>query len=114
MHKNILKTQYIARNRRLKNKDMTYIEFLKSDIWKETKDYVKQFIEFQSCNVCGSTTNLNIHHKTYTKMFDESLRKRKQGLTCLCWKCHNSIHILAQEKNYGLRQAIKKYKKSLK
>jgi len=112
MNKNILKIQYSARNKRLKNNDMTYQEFLKSDIWKQTKEYVKQFPEFNCCFVCSSTIKLNIHHMTYTKMFDKSLKKRKQGLICLCNTCHNGVHIISQDNNYGLRQAIKKYKRA--
>lgn len=113
MNKNILKTQYTARNRRLKQKDITYQEFLKSELWKETKEYVKQFPEFQKCWICGSTDKLNIHHFSYRWMFELKLKKRKNGLRCLCQKCHYKIHELAQENNWGLKQSILKYKKSL-
>ena len=113
MKKNILKIQYGTRNRLLKNHDMVYKEFLSSKIWLETKEYVRQFPEYQSCNVCGSKSNINIHHASYRHMFNNNLKKRKQGLVCLCNHCHLAIHELSQLNNYGLRQAIKKYKKSL-
>ena len=106
----ILRNQFSARNRRLKKEKINYLEYLKSDRWREVKNFVSKFKEFKQCEVCSSIKNLNIHHKSYVKIFESRLKIQKAYLTCLCKNCHLDVHKLAQEKGYGLRQGIKKYK----
>jgi len=111
MINNKLKIQFSARNKRLKRNKITYEDYLKSDKWKEVKKFVGQFEEFQKCAVCSFNKNLNIHHKSYVKIFEPRLKIQKVYLVSLCQDCHYKIHKLCQEKNYGLRQGIKKYSK---
>jgi len=107
----LVQSQFIARNRRLKRKKMTYDEFLKSRKWKETRDYLKKFPEYQSCTICSKTTNIDLHHMTYTKMFKPGLKRHKQTICALCRTCHGLAHSMCNEKGYGLRQVIKLMKK---
>lgn len=108
---NQLQNQYSARNKRLKRKNINYLQFLRSDIWKITKKYFLSFKENQCCNICKSDKNLNIHHYSYVNIFKPSLRKRAIHLVTLCRDCHYAIHKLSIENNYGLRQAVKIYRK---
>lgn len=104
-------SQYVARNRRLAEYDMDYQQFLKSNIWIDTKKYIKQFPEFLYCNICKSTIKLVIHHMSYKYIFNPNMKKRRSDLICLCTLCHGDIHKLSNENKFGLRQVIKKYRK---
>ena len=107
----IIASQYGARNKRLKRKEVNYREFLKSNIWMETKDYLRTFPEFNLCSICKGIDNLVFHHMSYRRIFNSNLRKRKEDLVCLCNLCHYNIHELVKSKNYGLRQGVRKYRK---
>lgn len=60
-----------------------YKQYLKSSEWKEKR---KQFIEGvgSECERCGSKKNLQIHHKNYDNVFDET----EDDVEVLCKNCH--------------------------
>lgn len=103
--------QFKARNKRLRKHQIIYLEFLKSDNWKETRKYFLSFEKNKKCYICKSDKNINVHHVSYVNIFVPSLRKRALHLVTLCQDCHHFVHKLARAKNYGLRQVIKIYKK---
>lgn len=76
------------------NEWVDYNSYLKSEHWKTKKEKLYRKKKNQYCRKCGSTKNLQVHHKTYkTKygqsvLFEESLGK----LVVLCRKCHNKLH----------------------
>ena len=66
-----------------------YAKFLKSDYWIEVRDKVIERDD-NTCQKCGSKTNLHVHHKTYKNHFKKHLNL--QDLITLCKKCHEKEH----------------------
>ena len=67
---------------------LLYKDFLRTPYWK-TIVLRKKFIDGK-CTCCGSTNDLECHHKTYEHHGDE--RHYMNELTTLCKSCHNKIH----------------------
>jgi hypothetical protein len=63
-----------------------YLSYLQSDEWNELKN--KIIDRDKHCKLCGSTSNLEIHHLTYDNLYEENL----EDLQCLCNRCHENIH----------------------
>lgn len=63
------------------------------------------------CKICGSTRNLQVHHKTYAR----EGRERLNDLVVLCKRCHNrqhtTIHNGPRGGQYIIRQGKKRYLK---
>lgn len=64
-----------------------YYDYLKSDIWKTKR---RRLIEKAGlrCQICGSATNLNVHHITYDRLLHED----DEDLIVLCNSCHEKAH----------------------
>ena len=66
-----------------------YTEYLKSEHWENTKKrFYASKLHKNKCMVCGSTKNLNIHHKNYYNLGAEKLT----DLCLLCQDCHSKVH----------------------
>ncbi len=103
--------QYKARNKRLEHKGIDYQEYLKSPLWKQVREYFISIPKNNFCTVCGSTDRLNIHHKSYTRIFDKNMRRQISCLVMLCSKHHLEVHDLCQNKNKGLAKSVSLVKK---
>lgn len=64
-----------------------YIKYLKSDRWKRVRKKII-FRDMNMCVNCRSQKILQVHHLSYTSIFDES----ESDLVTLCKKCHNKWH----------------------
>lgn len=66
---------------------MPYADYLQSPEWKAIR---AQAIEAAGgrCQVCNSSSHLNVHHRTYERRGAEGL----QDLTVLCSECHSLFH----------------------
>lgn len=64
----------------------TYQDFLKSKHWELKKTQV--FATQKQCFVCKTGLDLNVHHKTYSRLGDEKLT----DLVILCQPCHKKVH----------------------
>lgn len=88
--------QYQARNEVLKELGFeNYQEYLKSDIWRETKRiwYFKREKKpdyWGKCHICGETKGLVLHHLNYRKKNIETACIK--GKIPLCFKCHGELH----------------------
>ncbi len=71
-----------------KNFRIDYSSFLLTPYWKTIKDIVKQ--KYNNYQICGSKSNLHIHHLTYEHHFYEHLYI--DDLVALCKKCHQKVH----------------------
>lgn len=69
--------------------NMPYRDFLETPYWKGTALFVKRR-EGWKCSVCGSTGNLDVHHKTYDHHGNEIYHLDE--LTTLCKECHRKVH----------------------
>jgi len=73
-----------------------YQIYLNSPEWKEKSKLIKERDNY-TCQKCYSTNKeLNVHHKTYERIFHELL----EDLTTLCRDCHKNEHNI-EEKTYG-------------
>ena len=64
-----------------------YHRYLASDHWKAKADEAKGRAG-NKCERCGSRKWLEVHHKTYKKVY----RERPQDLEVLCSRCHRNHH----------------------
>jgi 5-methylcytosine-specific restriction endonuclease McrA len=65
----------------------SYAEYLRSNKWRDLRQQVFQR-DGPSCQLCGGTSELQIHHLTYEPRGRESV----DDLTVLCKKCHKRAH----------------------
>ena len=70
-------------------KQMKYSDFLKTPYWSAIAERVKIRAK-NSCQVCNSTENLNVHHRSYKNHGAELYHM--EDLVCLCKKCHTKYH----------------------
>lgn len=65
----------------------TYVAYLKSPQWARKRRKVRQHYG-NRCTVCGSTHNLQVHHRHYRTLFREAMT----DLDLLCCGCHQNHH----------------------
>jgi len=63
-----------------------YNQYLRDPHWKLTREAVLR--RDKACTRCGTTENLQVHHKTYAHVGNEPL----EDLITLCKGCHNLEH----------------------
>lgn len=69
-----------------------YAVYIRSDAWNERRRACRNR-DHHTCQSCGKTdVQLDVHHKTYQRLFHESL----DDLVCLCVPCHDFIHSIAK------------------
>ena len=68
-------------------RSLKYEEFLKTGYWKAISMLIRKC---GKCELCGSTENLHVHHKTYENHGYEHLHL--DDLQCLCKECHIKVH----------------------
>jgi hypothetical protein len=86
----------------LKEIGMTYAEYLKSDHWKKVKQKASRRKRFCKCFKCGSTKNIDLHHKHYRFLMHIH---ELQSIVPLCRTCHEQTHDLAKVKDISVREA---------
>lgn len=64
--------------------DEKYKKYLQSPEWKGTAEKVRKR-DGNRCVVCNKTKNLQVHHRTYDRIYEENL----SDLTTLCDGCHD-------------------------
>lgn len=67
-----------------------YRKYLKGDGWRKTRELRLNF-DNNRCRNCGSTKNLQVHHKIYDFNGREDIKK---NLVTLCYDCHYKITML--------------------
>ena len=65
----------------------SYRDYLQSDEWKRKTDHVKTAGKYR-CKCCRSGKDLEVHHKTYRSIGNESIN----DLIILCRACHKLHH----------------------
>jgi len=64
-----------------------YLEYLRSPQWREKAEAAK-LAAGGKCQLCSSSAGLNVHHRTYDRLFNE----HPSDLICLCRQCHRRHH----------------------
>ena len=76
-----------------------YNDYLKSDHWRIRKQKLYKDPQNQACQRCGSTKNLQVHHKRYRNKYGKVIlfEEHQSALTVLCRECHEKEHNLQQK-----------------
>lgn len=69
-------------------------EYYSTEEWERIKEQRKKYDDYK-CKNCGSTINIQVHHKYYSFQGRENI---KDDLITLCEKCHNKITMLNRRK----------------
>lgn len=64
-----------------------YITYLNSIEWEQKRKLVLE-LHHNKCQKCNTSSNLQVHHWTYVRLFKEELG----DLFCLCKDCHTELH----------------------
>jgi len=83
--------------------DSYYRQYIKSALWREIR--AEKLKMNPSCQKCGSTKRVNVHHKNYDSLGLEDL---KRDLQTLCEYCHRSRHGLAVKSRFEPRYILRK------
>lgn len=92
-----------------------YDNYINSDAWQKTRQYALDK-HGRKCTICGSTTNLEVHHLNYDNLGYEAMNDYAD-LCILCHNCHLKLHefiknnenMLINLKN-NLKELKEKYK----
>ena len=85
---------WTKRQRYLRENQITYLEYLQTEHWKDLKQRVLASKFPYRCYICGVHSGLELHHKTYKRMGKEYLR----DMIWLCREHHEITHEYEQEK----------------
>lgn len=68
-------------------RQMPYKDYLQTSFWQLIREWI---IEKRGakCQICNSTENINVHHRSYENLGDE----REEDLVVLCQSCHEIFH----------------------
>jgi rRNA maturation protein Nop10 len=69
-----------------------YHAYLRSPAWQRKVGAVKRKAGYR-CHDCGAGGRLEVHHKTYVRIF----RERLSDLVALCPRCHKRRHTMTEK-----------------
>lgn len=95
------------RNREINLGEETYKEFLESDYWQSVKEKARKREQYNRCELCGSTDNIELHHKHYDLI---RTKHELSAVIALCRKHHQMVHNIAQKEKCTIRWATQKAK----
>lgn len=75
-----------------KSRQRLYDKYIISSKWRNKREELFK-IRGKICELCKSTSNIHVHHKTYKNLFNENM----EDLQVLCKCCHSKVHL---NKNY--------------
>lgn len=91
-----------TRNKRLKELNMTYSEFLISELWSKTRKKAHSRKAYEKCRICGSTENIDLHHTSYKWL---GTKDELRTVVPVCREHHKYIHEYAKSNNLSVRLA---------
>lgn len=90
---------------------MNYRDYLNSPEWSDRKDRHYKKHKNTRCRACGSVEHLDVHHKTYKRLGNES----KTDLITMCRSCHSFLHdVFGAYKIYNISGIFCKLTRRLK
>lgn len=82
-------TEYYQNGGNTNTRQTSYDEFLQSDYWQQVRKWVIER-DSHTCQHCGATKRLQVHHLTYEHHGEEHLYP--EDLVTLCRGCHEAVH----------------------
>lgn len=67
----------------------SYADYLLTDHWRRIR-WARLWMANAACELCLATDDLQVHHKTYSRLAEE----RPEDLIVLCRRCHEHFHSL--------------------
>lgn len=86
----------IQRRKITKKDKANYQKYLLSKKWKEFRERAFEFYG-KECGRCGNRHRLEIHHRTYRNIYNETL----SDVIVLCKHCHKSAHKIKNRNKAG-------------
>ncbi len=109
--KRIFSGTYDIKNRLDKSAFQNYKTYLQSEVWKASKnrffDKIRLLKKPFQCYCCFNPNNLQVHHRTYSRLGKEYLN----DLVLLCGNCHKKTHEIAgcsDKKLYNAHRILKR------
>jgi 5-methylcytosine-specific restriction endonuclease McrA len=88
-------------------KDVSYTAYMATRRWRMTR--IKAIADSgHKCSCCGSSSDLNVHHRNYERLGNENL---PEDLKVLCRKCHEKRHEIEKKLEFA---KIKRHLQDLK
>lgn len=81
-------------------RSLPYRQYLRSTHWRIIRTEAVKLAE-NRCSVCGSDSNLNVHHLTYERLGQEL----QSDLQVLCYGCHQRVH--ERDRAYRIRKKLR-------
>ena len=81
-----------------------YYEYLESTEWKQTRAQRIE-IDGHKCKICGTEYDLQVHHITYERVYNENV---SNDLITLCNSCHHRLHEQLEEYTCRFKEIILK------
>ena len=75
-----IKKEYVKKHK-------SYKDYLHSDVWRGKREKKLKEVD-DRCQLCYSPDKLQVHHRTYDRIFNERLG----DLIVLCKDCHETFH----------------------
>ena len=79
-------------------RNLSYIDFLKTPYWKTISIFLRTN-RATVCHICGTQSNLQVHHLTYKHHGQELYYLA--DLIVVCNECHRTLHKIPCEINVG-------------
>ncbi len=79
-----------------------YRDYLRSPEWRQKRQAAIAAAGGR-CQYCNTTTNLEVHHRTYARIFHEEL----SDLTVMCDPCHAVLSLAPRQSSKMSRKAWK-------
>lgn len=74
-----------------------YQKYLASPEWRKKRNQ-RIILDDNQCQICGSKINLEVHHLTYDRVFNEDV----DDLITLYGKCHRMVHGKSEQPSVNL------------
>lgn len=83
-----------------KQLEIPYEEYLQTDHWKQVRNK-RMEMDSHKCVICGATDDLQVHHCSYERLWNENV---DVDLMTLCKPCHKRIHAIKDREEHSIKQ----------
>ena len=95
----------IVKQRKTTRQENKYYKYMQSSAWLKTKRAQIYNDLGSSCEICSSSSNIEMHHNNYKYLFNE---KPTRDIVVLCKDCHQRVHSKTPGNKLGKKPAKSK------